>query len=134
LKEPFDSATERGYTVSAMRRRLASILLVLTVALTGLTVCPRGGWSCMMMRQPSPDCCGQRIALRAGDCCCGPATHMVSPALGTADQHDHLPATSLLNAPILLTAVCGAAPPPSVHPHRLPLPDTLFTQHTALLL
>jgi hypothetical protein len=118
-----------------MAQRLATLLLAATIAFAGVTVCPRGALSCMMMQQANHTCCGNQLSLRAHNCCGQRASsHVLNTATGHADREFFKSITVSLCAANLDT-VSGQDCRRLIHTAGGPAPpDTPFSQHTQLLL
>jgi len=136
----FDSALGSAYTVASMWRRVAIVALGMAVMTASLLVCPRGAMACQTVMSANHTCCGQGVSLRANNCCRGrQAPDSGFPAGLTAERHQQhrLPGFNpvpLAAAPSpCVPAVAGTHNRGTLTPNAPP-PQTLFTQHTALLL
>jgi len=122
-----------------MLAKAAIAVLVTSFVLGGVTVCPRGAFSCPTRKQANHRCCAHSDALQAADCCAGGA-HSPSAAIKAADanpEHDlsakllvafHVPAAVFHGGWQVLGQPCRllrAGPSP---------PRTPITEHTSLLL
>jgi hypothetical protein len=117
-----------------MLRRLVTLLLTLTVALTGLAASPCAGAQCGMMRQRMR-CC--EPGLHAERSCCGrlaPRAAASEPA--ALERVHHQPAPGALPLAASLSSPLVARGPIAAVPIRLSHapPPTLIAQHTSLLL
>jgi len=119
-----------------MLRRLATGLLVLAVALGGLSTAACAGGRCPMMRQQRLRCCEDGLHAERG--CCGSAARLAATqAPATLERpvnsvaHAALPLVPAALAATLVTRGPIAAAPMALS-HAPPL--TLIAQHTSLLL
>jgi hypothetical protein len=123
-----------------MRDKLFSAVLVLNLALGGLSTCPGGMPSCPMMATASSahDCCRDRTSLSALDCC-GDVAARESPTLRAESAGERLSAPaqrSVLVTPAMLAAHASLTVVPwHVRARALSPPEqTLLDRHTSLLL
>lgn len=117
-----------------MLRRLATLLLAISVTVVGLTARPHAAACCVVQQAPMHECCKAAQNLRASSCCRG------------SQDLKHRTVNSQLQTPqpSLLTVHLGpllAAPAPTTGTVRvaqrargLAPPGSLTAQHTSLLL
>jgi len=136
MKHLFDTPRGRGTVGATMSRKLAILLLALSMISAGLATCPRGAVACALLQQANHQCCGNHLSLRTRDCCRGerlPTPAFTSGAAGNGATH--LAKLLVTSASCLLTPAQPARGfPPSDHQYGLAPPDTLVTRHTSLLL
>ncbi|MEO8605035.1 MAG: hypothetical protein ABI629_20875 [bacterium] len=119
-----------------MLRRFATVLLVLAVALGGLTSAACAGGRCTMLQQQRMRCCEDGI--HAERSCCGPVAQRAGAQAPATFERQAQPVTqtALALLPLALGTVVAdrgpiaAAPIPISHAP----PTTLIAQHTSLLL
>lgn len=115
-----------------MLRRIATLLLTLSVTFAGFMAKPHAA-ACCVMRQAMHDCCKADHQLRTADCCRGDQQH------GQRAVHSQqAPPPSL---PVAIVPMVVSVQPPGVAEMlRSPLarglapPGSLLGQHTSLLL
>jgi hypothetical protein len=119
-----------------MSRRLPHLLLAAVIALSGVLTCPSGVLSCTIVAEAKHDCCGDRSALAASDCCCK-GSQAGDPTIG-GDPWDARPFKVHLSAalPGHALALGGAGPAlrAAERAAALPPPDTPITRHNTLIL
>lgn len=116
-----------------MLRRLATLLLALSVTLAGLMAKPHAAACCVVRQAPGHDCCKAPAQLRTSDCCRG------NPQLTDRAVHSQQqppPALPLALAAPALDAAAQAAEWVATVPLQRGLapPGSLIAQHTSLLL
>jgi hypothetical protein len=119
-----------------MARQLASLLLAVTFLAGAETACPRGAWSCMVIKQANHGCCGQHESLRSRNCC-GAKGQLSGAALTVASRDNGRVPTYTTS--VLSHGSCASSRWPAAYArHFLPgspcPPDTPITRHIALLL
>ena len=118
-----------------MLRRIATVLLVVTVALGGLVSNACANATCAQMTRARMRCCPTDGLQQARNCCdtsVGKATPAPPAALERAPE---APAPMVL--PVILAVSSTAvfsAPRPTIAPAGIGPPDSLLRQYTSLLL
>jgi len=119
-----------------MFRPFASLVVAATVILGSVTACPSGAFACGMLKAVHHRCCGDRQALGTRNCCGVKAAQPA--ALGAGLQPDAAAPVHLAWA--VIHRACAPSDARIAGSSRSGLdgtlspPDTLLTQHTALLL
>ena len=120
-----------------MSRRVGTLLLVAFVALGGRAMCPDGVGSCLKIETSRHDCCARDASLSTQDCCCkgsrNTADAQDSARDRTAQMTQAAHAVGLIDVVAVIDAG-AAALTPGLPGARYGPPDTLVSQHTALLL
>jgi hypothetical protein len=122
-----------------MLAKAAIALVVTSIVLGGVTVCPKGALSCPTRKQANHRCCAHADAIHAADCCAAGA-HSPSAAIKTGDANSEHDSSAKLLASFQVPAsvfqggwqvfgrqyrLLRAGPAP---------PRTPITEHTSLLL
>jgi hypothetical protein len=119
--------------------KLATAVLAVSIVISGISICPRGGLACSMPRAMGRCCCGSHAALRTTDCCAGGAHSPATTVKASSTDRDYRLSGKLL-APVAWQAVSGTSLADTLVSGRCysrygpAPPDTPITQHTLLLL
>lgn len=120
-----------------MQRRIGTLLLVAFVALGGRAMCPDGIGSCLKIEASRHDCCAPDASLSTHDCCCKGSSNTADAQDPARDRTAQISQTAHAVAffDAVATLDAAAAMPTLIRPYTAHgPPDTLVSQHTALLL